>query len=79
MSPTCPEYLVAVKQGKYNLHEARLVADGSMERITKMCDEFYATHDDKADIYVDRMLDNVQYQIMYEALYGGTYEKNNVE
>ena len=79
LSPTSPEYLVDVKQGKYNLSEARLVADGSMERITKMCDEFYATHEDKADIEVDNVLDGIQYQIMHEALYGGAYEKNNVE
>ena len=74
LSPTNPEYLVAVKQGKYNLNDARLVANGSIERIAKICDEFYATHDDKADIEVDKMLDDVQYKIMYEALYGNFKE-----
>lgn len=76
LSPTSPEYLVAVKQGKYNLAEARLVANGSIERITMMCDEFYANHEERTDQDVDKMLDNVQYQIMYEALYGGNNEKN---
>ena len=70
LNPTSPEYLVEVKQGKYNLEEARLVADGSIERITKMCDKFYATHEDVSDINVDKMLNDVQYKIMYEALYG---------
>lgn len=70
LNPTIPEYLVEVKQGKYNLEEARLVADGSIERITKMCDEFYATHEDVSNINVDKMLNDVQYKIMYEALYG---------
>lgn len=60
LNPTNPEYLVEVKQGKYNLEEARLVADGSIERITKMCDEFYATHEDVVDINVDKMLNDVQ-------------------
>lgn len=76
LNPTSPEYLVEVKQGKYNLEEARLVADGSIERITKMCDEFYSTHEDIVDINVDKMLNDVQYKIMYEALYGCNYVQN---
>lgn len=68
--PTNSEYLLAVKQGKHNLAEARLIADNSIEHITKMCDVFYSEHEDKADPEVDKMLDDVQYKIMYEALYG---------
>ena len=44
--------------------------------MKKWCDEFYANYEERTDQDVDKMLDNVQYQIMYEALYGGNNEKN---
>jgi carboxypeptidase C (cathepsin A) len=68
--PNCADYLIEVKNGKYNLEEARIKADVAIENITKICDKFYEEHEETINLDVEKILDDVQYKIMYEALYG---------
>jgi hypothetical protein len=70
LSPNCADYLVDVKLGKYSLDEARIEANRAKDHITKICDKFYEDNEDTIDMTVEKMLDDVQYKIMYEALYG---------
>ena len=62
-----PDYLISVKQGCYTLGDARWIANCSMSHIEEMC---YASPFKEYDINrdVDKLLDDVQYEIMKIAI-----------
>lgn len=69
LHPTDPEFLKAVKQGYFNLEEARIVAKESMNKINTMTESVTKDSEwNQSDLSVDVLLDNVQYQIMKDAI-----------
>lgn len=68
LRPTNRDYLMEVKRGKYDLDAAREVGQNAIARITFMADNFTAKVENKGDPVVDRLLDDVQYEIMKEAI-----------
>ena len=62
-----PDYLISVKQGCYTLGDARWIANCSMSHIEEMCDASpFKEHDINRD--VNKLLDDVQYEIMKIAI-----------
>ena len=60
-----PEFLKDVKQGLFELRQAREVAEGTYQDIREKCDAFIEKHkDDPVDHSVDDLLDDVAYEIM---------------
>ena len=60
-----PEFLKEVKMGKYNLDEARKLANAAYTYIHDTCDAFIEAHkNDPIDHEVDELLDDVAYKIM---------------
>lgn len=58
------EHLIEVKRGAYNLADARQLADEAIKTVDAMCAEFIKTHDDKVNMSVENLLNDVQYNIM---------------
>ena len=59
------EFLKDVKQGLFELRQAREVAEGTYQDIREKCDAFIEKHkDDSVDHTVDELLDDVAYEIM---------------
>ena len=65
-----PEYLIAVKQGYFNLDEARVAADSAIASVTATADAFCEKVGKTFDTKVDTLLDDVQYNIVKIALKG---------
>lgn len=63
-------FLKEVKQqGRYSLAEAEHMADITLENLTQAADSFIQEYKDKAPLkWVDELLDQVQYDIMHEAM-----------
>lgn len=61
-------YLKEVKNGCYNLDIARVVANTAINNIDKMCEKFLETCDNDVDKSVNKLLDDVQYNIMRIAI-----------
>ena len=68
--PRNPEYLIAVKQGYFNLDEARIAADSAIANVTATADAFCEKVGKTFDTEVDILLDDVQYNIVKTALKG---------
>ena len=68
LRPTNPEYLMEVKRGKYDLAAAREVGRNAIARVEFIADNFTEKVENKGDPVVDRLLDDVQYDIMKEAI-----------
>jgi predicted nucleotidyltransferase len=63
------EYLKNVKtHGYLSLDEARVLATESLERISEMADRFREEHAEETNVEVDRLLDDVQREIMLIAI-----------
>ena len=59
------EFLKDVKQGLFELRQAREVAEGTYQDIREKCNKFIEAHkDDPIDSGVDELLDDVAYKIM---------------
>ncbi len=59
------EFLKDVKQGLFELRQAREVAEGTYQDIREKCDAFIEAHkEDPVDHTVDELLDDVAYKIM---------------
>ena len=70
LRPRNPEYLIAVKQGYFNLDEARIAADSAIANVTATADAFCEKVGKTFDTEVDVLLDDVQYNIVKTALKG---------
>ena len=60
-------FLVEVKNGLYNLEEARAHANDAIEHIDLLCDGFLK-NEHTVDSKIDALLDDVQYEIMKIAI-----------
>ncbi len=70
LRPRNPEYLIAVKQGYFNLDEARIAVDSAIANVTATADAFCEKVGKTFDTEVDVLLDDVQYNIVKTALKG---------
>lgn len=70
LHPKHPEFLVAVKQGYFNLEQARTSADAAIADVIKTADTFCEKVGKTFDTEVDELLDDVQYNIVKSALKG---------
>lgn len=70
LRPRNPEYLIAVKQGYFNLNEARVAAESAIANVTAIADAFCEKVGKTFDTEVDTLLDDVQYNIVKTALKG---------
>lgn len=64
LRPHCPEYLVSVKRGRYNLDSARVIAKAAIDNITRIADAFCSQTSDKEDESMRELLEDISYQIM---------------
>jgi predicted nucleotidyltransferase len=64
------EYLKQVKMGLYDLNQARQEADHALEHVLEMAAEFREKVPDEGNPEVDKLLDYVQYKILYDAMKG---------
>lgn len=64
-----PQYLIDVKQGLYDLEEARSVADETVIKIQEVVDHYLPIIEELGvDEEMEELLDDVQYQIMRQAI-----------
>lgn len=70
LRPRNPEYLIAVKQGYFNLEQARTSADAAIADVIETADTFCEKVGKTFDTEVDTLLDDVQYNIVKSALKG---------
>lgn len=68
LHPKAAEFIMDIKQGKYNLQEARKIAKSSMEHIEYIADKFSQKIENKGNSFVDELLNDVQYNIMKIAI-----------
>lgn len=68
LHPRRPDYLIDVKRGYYGLETARVVANTAMENITRVTEDFCAKVENKPDLKVDKLLDEVQYEAIRQSL-----------
>ena len=64
LRPHCPEYLISVKRGRYNLDTARVIAKTAIDNVTRIADEFCSQASDKEDELMRGLLEDVSYEIM---------------
>ena len=64
LRPHCPEYLVSVKRGRYNLDSARVIAKTAIDNVTHIADTFCSQTSDKEDETMRELLEDVSYEIM---------------
>lgn len=64
LRPHCPEYLVSVKRGRYNLDTARVIAKTAIDNVVCIADAFCSQTSDKEDEIMRDLLEDVSYQIM---------------
>ena len=58
------QYLIEVKQGKYNIEEARQEADRAINNINQITENFINNTENVIDFNTDLILNQVQYEIM---------------
>jgi hypothetical protein len=66
--PRCPEYLIDVKRGRYDLETARSIAKTTIDNVTRMADEFCESAPESEDPEMTKLLEDVQYGIMKIAI-----------
>lgn len=64
LRPHCPEYLISVKRGRYNLDTARVIAKTAIDNVIRIADAFCSQTSDKEDESMRELLEDVSYQIM---------------
>lgn len=71
LKPKCAEFIKDIKLGKYSLDKARAIAKLYLDQTISIADEFCSkTPKDAVDKEVDALLDDVQLEIMKEAIRG---------
>ncbi len=69
LRPKDPKWLIDVKLGKYSLSQARMIADRTLKDIDIICEPFTKdSHYNKNDYLVDKLLDEVQTNIMIKSI-----------
>lgn len=68
LRPHCPEYLISVKQGRYNLNEARVIANTAINNIIRISDVYTDKIENIGNPEVDEIFNEVQYDIMKHAM-----------
>ena len=63
------EYLKQVKLGCYSKEEAIRIADTAINSIETLYDYYTKDFFNVSDIRVDKLLDDVQYDLMYNYIY----------
>lgn len=56
--------LIEIKEGKYSLAEARVIADKTKTHVEEMAEIAYSIYPNEEDPQVNALLDDVQYEIM---------------
>lgn len=64
LKPINKDFILDLKLGKYNLEEAREIANKSINHVIEIADSFCNNHVDKEDAIMRTLLENVQYEIM---------------
>ena len=64
LRPHCPEYLISVKRGRYNLDTARVIAKTAIDNVIRIADAFCSQTSDKEEESMRELLEDVSYQIM---------------
>ena len=62
--------LIEIKEGKYSLAEARVIADKAKAHVEEMAEYAYSIYPNEEDPEVNELLDDVQYEIMRIAVKG---------
>lgn len=65
---TIREELIDIKKGKYSLAEAEKIAEDNLEEIKKIADDFTNTHPSVNNEEMDKLLDEIQIQVIKRAL-----------
>ena len=69
LRPTDPEYLKAIKLGKYTLEEARVLADQTLAHVDEICAPYTKESEfNVSNVRVDAILDSAQYEIVKVAV-----------
>ena len=68
LTPKNADFVMDIKMGKYNLSEARKIAEENIQYITKTCDAFTTITPDQCDSEVENLFNHVQYCIMEASL-----------
>ena len=68
LRPHCPEYLVSVKRGRYDLNTARVIGKTAIENVIRIADAFAETVENIGKPEVDAILNGVQRDIMKFAI-----------
>lgn len=68
LRPLRPEYLISVKQGYYDLETARIVANSAMNNIIRVSDAYTDRIENVGNPEVDKIFNEVQYNIMKHAM-----------
>ena len=56
--------LIEIKEAKYSLAEARVIADKTKAHVEEMAEYAYSIYPNEEDLQVNALLDDVQYEIM---------------
>lgn len=62
------EELIDIKRGKYSLTEAEKIAEDNLEEIKRIADDFINTHTSVNNEDMDKLLDEIQIQVIKRAL-----------
>lgn len=62
--------LIEIKMGKYSLADARSIADKAKAHVEEMAEYAYSIYPNEEDAEVNKLLDDVQYEIMRIAVKG---------
>ena len=62
--------LIEIKMGKYSLADARSIADKAKAHVEEMAEYAYSIYPNEEDSEVNKLLDDVQYEIMRIAVRG---------
>lgn len=68
LQPTDKDFLLKAKNFEYSLNEARFLAEKSLNHILEMTEKFFSEHKSEKDPEVNALLDDVQFNIMKEAI-----------
>ena len=68
LRPHCPEYLVSVKRGRYDLDTARVIGKTAIENVIRIADAFAETIENVGKPEVDIILNGVQRDIIKFAI-----------
>jgi predicted nucleotidyltransferase len=68
LHPDNPTELKMIKQGKYNLNEANALANEYMEYIDLLANDFCENHNNKGNLEIEKLLNEVQYKIVERAI-----------